>query len=310
MMKILFRMTRMTFAFALVMAATGLWATGADEEEAAAAADKKYVTDPSTGMVVEAPRYGGSLTFATKVADDNLLVDAWVGGGGAGWIIGIVNEKLGIIDWAIDRNKYPYFTGYVAPAFALRGALAESWDISPDGLTYTFNIRKGVRWHNKAPMNGRELTAKDIEYNFHRNMGMGKFTEPSASRGSLADLGIASIEATDDMTVVFKLSRPHYQAFQFIMDWYNAYIQPPEVIEEHGSIDNWQDLVGTGPYMLVDWVKGSSFTDWSWCDTWSRTPSYRWSRWRECRCRSSSAGRSSWRTSSICRGWGALPLPR
>ena len=104
----------MTFAFALVlvMAATGLWATGADEEEAAAAADKKYVTDPSTGMVVEAPRYGGSLTFATKVADDNLLVDAWVGGGGAGWIIGIVNEKLGIIDWAIDRNKHPYFTGY------------------------------------------------------------------------------------------------------------------------------------------------------------------------------------------------------
>jgi peptide/nickel transport system substrate-binding protein len=140
------------------------------------------------------------------------------------------------------------------------GFLAESWDISPDGLTYTFNIRKGVRWHNKAPMNGRELTAKDIEYNFHRNMGMGKFTEPSASRGSLADLGIASIEATDDMTVVFKLSRPHYQGFQFIMDWYNTWIQPPEVIEEHGSIDNWQDLVGTGPYMLVDWVRGTSTT--------------------------------------------------
>ena len=264
MMKIKFRMTRMTFAFALVlvMAATGLWATGAEEEAPATAADtaaKVYVTDPSTGMVVEAPRYGGSLTFATKVADDNLLVDAWVSGGAA-WIIGIVNEKLGIIDWAIDRNKHPYFAGYVAPAFALRGALAESWEISGDGLTYTFNIRKGVRWHNKAPMNGRELTAKDIEYNFHRNMGMGKFTEPSTSRGALADLGIASIEATDDMTVVFKLSRPHYQAFQFIMDWYNTWILPPEVIDEHGSIDNWQDLVGTGPYMLVDWVRGTSTT--------------------------------------------------
>ena len=188
---------------------------------------KDYVTDPSTGKTVEAPRYGGSLTYVTRIPDDNLVVDAWVSGG-AGWIIGVVNEKLGIIDWAIDRNKHPFFTGHVAPAFALRGALAESWDISPDGLTYTFNIRKGVNWHNKAPMNGRELTAKDIEYNFHRNMGMGKFTEPSASRGALTDLGIASIEATDDMTVVFKLSGPHFQAFQFIMDWYNAYIQPPE----------------------------------------------------------------------------------
>ena len=179
MMKILFRMTRMTFAFALVliMAATGLWATGAEEEAPAAAADtaaKVYVTDPSTGMVVEAPRYGGSLTFSTKVADDNLLVDA-----------------LGLRRCRLDyrhrqRENSGSLTGpstgtntrTLLATWRRRSHCVERWlkagRFPGDGLTYTFNIRKGVRWHNKAPMNGRELTAKDIEYNFHRNMGMGK----------------------------------------------------------------------------------------------------------------------------------------
>ena len=63
-MKIFF--TR-TFAIAMVLAvtATGLWAGGA-EEAPAAAADKKYVTDPTTGKAVTAPEYGGTLTYAYK----------------------------------------------------------------------------------------------------------------------------------------------------------------------------------------------------------------------------------------------------
>ena len=256
---ILFR-TCLAVLFVLALAATGLWAGGESEGGDAAAAvtaGKVYVTDPSTGMVVEAPRYGGSLTWVRKNPDD-VPVDAWISGA-APSITSLVVEKLGIIDWAIDRNKHPYFTGHVPPEFALRGMLAESWE-QPDPLTFVFHIREGVRWHDKAPMNGRELTAKDIEYNYHRNLGMGKFTEKSAALWPLSNLAIASIEATDDMTVVFKLSEPHFQALQFIVDAYNAVIQPPEVIEEHGSIDNWQDLVGTGPYMLVDWVKGSSIS--------------------------------------------------
>ena len=52
----------------------------------------------------------------------------------------------------------------------------------PDDTTYVFNIRKGVHWHNKAPMNGRELTAYDVEYNFHRMLGLGSgFTEAGPS---------------------------------------------------------------------------------------------------------------------------------
>ena len=113
-----------TFAFALVLAvtATGLWATGAEED--ATAADKEYVTDPVTGKQVVAPEYGGTLTFADRA--DTYAPDMY-----HGLVLAegsLVVEKLGIIDWAIDRNKYPFVGGYQGPEYALRGALAESWE--------------------------------------------------------------------------------------------------------------------------------------------------------------------------------------
>ena len=49
----------------------------------------------------------------------------------------------------------------------MKGHLAESWEM-PDDTTIIFHIRKGVNWHDKAPMNGRELTAQDIEYGMQR----------------------------------------------------------------------------------------------------------------------------------------------
>ena len=62
-MKIFFART-FAIALVLVLTATGLWAAGAEEEAPAPAADKKYVTDPTTGKVVSAPEYGGTITFA------------------------------------------------------------------------------------------------------------------------------------------------------------------------------------------------------------------------------------------------------
>ena len=45
---------------------------------------------------------------------------------------------------------------------AIRGDLAESWEVSPDGLTITMKLRQGVKWHNKAPVNGRAVDADDV----------------------------------------------------------------------------------------------------------------------------------------------------
>ena len=92
-----------TFAVALVLVltATGLWAGGADEEGAAAAADKKYVTDPTTGKVVTAPEYGRTITYASSF--DPPSADNWfshhTGHGNSG-----VVEKLAIVDRGVDRS--------------------------------------------------------------------------------------------------------------------------------------------------------------------------------------------------------------
>ncbi len=110
-------------------------------------------------------------------------------------------------------------------------------------------------------MNGREFTADDMVYNYHRLLGLGSgFTEPSPAIQDLGQVGIESITASDRGTVVFKLERPHLTALRHILDWYLLFMYPPEVIEQYGDAKDWRNLVGTGPFMLTDYVEGSSIT--------------------------------------------------
>ena len=235
---------------------------------------KNYVTDPTTGKAVSAPQYGGTMTvwggsWVTQSAGDPYFAysDATIG----------VVEKLGISDWGIDRDEFDFKTAFFPDSY-LTGRLAESWDISPDGLTYTFNIRKGVNWHNKAPMNGRALTADDVEYNFHRQLGLGNFTDAGPNlnwpAGNLKGIPFESITAADDSTVVMKLKEPHLPALNIILLDLPTYIMPPEVIEQHGDVMDWRNLVGTGPFMLTDVVDGSSATRTKNPDYWGYDPKY------------------------------------
>ena len=255
---------KMTFAVALVlvMTATGLWAAGA-EEEPAAAADKKYVTDPSTGKVVVAPEYGGTITFARK--DEPAGPDTVISGMWAQAYVAGVNEKLAWPDWATPRDEFD-FVYHNVPTNTI-GSLAESWS-QPDQLTYIVKVRQGVYWHDKPPMNGRELIADDIVYNYHRITGTGSgFTERSEWAQALKSVPLESVTATDKWTVVFKLKSLHLDALAAILDGTIAWIYPPEVIKEHGDVTDWRNLVGTGPMMLTDLVEGSSIT-------WEKNPDY------------------------------------
>ena len=254
----------------LVLAATGLWAA-AEEEQPATRADKQYVTDPVTGKVVVAPQYGGTITQVLKHNVDR-DTDPYSGAGGSLYITSGVLEKLAMVDWAIDRDIYPFLTGYMAPLYALTGAVAESWE-QPDPTTYVFNIRSGIHWHDKPPVNGRELTATDAEYSFQRILG-NKLTgtefsdaEPSPGGGSLVSLPWESVEATDERTLVMKLTEPRLIALGVILDWYSMAVHPREVIDEYGDMADWRTVVGTGPYMITDLVPQVSIT-------WTRNPNY------------------------------------
>ena len=247
----------------LALAATGLWAAGEEEGSTAAAADKKYVTDPSTGKVVSAPEYGGTITFARKeepAGPDTVISGVWAQAYAAP-----VVEKLVIADWATPRDKFD-FQFLNIPASTI-GALAASWS-QPDPMTHVIKVRQGVHWHDKPPMNGRELTAQDIEYNYHRFLGMGSgFTEPSEHATDFRNVQLESISATDKWTVVFRLKEPNLGALGAILDANAYFTYPPEVIKEHGDVSDWRNLVGTGPMMLTDWTDGSSIT-------WNRNPDY------------------------------------
>ena len=247
----------------LVLAATGLWASAAEEEEPAAAMEQEMVMDPTTGQMVTAPEYGGTFTHATKT--DYPVADTWVQHG-PGALVAPVVEKLSVADWAIPRDQNRLNSTGPVLGIPLRGQLAESWE-QPDPLTIIFHIRQGVHWHDKAPMNGRELDASDIEYNLHRVTALGSgFTEPSPT-GSLKGEPIESIAATDKWTVVVKLKAPSLTALMWLAIEQTGTIYPPEVIKQHGDVKDWRNLVGTGPYMLTDRVEESS-------TTYERNPDY------------------------------------
>ena len=254
--------TCLAVLFGLALTATGLWAAAAGEEPAAAMG-KEMVLDPTTGKMVSAPEYGGTFTWGDALGAPHC--DPHIHGWGPRAIDGVA-EKLGIRDWAADRAEIS-FGGTWTPLRFMRGALAESWEMA-DPLTYVFHIREGVRWHDKAPMNGREFIAQDVVYNFHRYTGSGSgFTEPSAAAAELASIPFESITASDDLTVVFKLTEPKVDLPEVLLNSWYAWILPPEVIEQHGDLTDCDTMVGTGPYMLTEWVENSSMT-------YSKNPDY------------------------------------
>ncbi len=231
----------------------------------------KYVTDPSTGKLVTAPEYGGTLTFVSTGLGEGDPIDPYFRGS-APYKIGVVNETLGTANWAIDRDVFNFRTTFI-PDSLITGLLAESWE-QPDLQTIIFHIRKGVHWHNKAPMNGRELTAYDVEFSFQRILGLGSgFTEPGIDI-QLGYFNVESVTASDDWTVVFKLKSPTISSLKEISIGGNTPIVAREVVEQYGDVTDWKNVVGTGPFELTDWVEGSSITYVKNPNYWRYDPKY------------------------------------
>ncbi len=145
---------------ALVFALVATVTFAAGEAEEASATEKEMVLDPSTGEMVTAPEYGGTIRAIVNFKNEG--IDPFYRYTSGVWL-SLTNEKLGGVDWAFDRSVVGFDTQYL-PGMVVTGMLAESWE-NPDPFTYTFKIRDGVFWHDKAPVNGRQLTAHDVKFN-------------------------------------------------------------------------------------------------------------------------------------------------
>jgi len=214
-----------------------------------------YVTDPTNGRTVTAPEYGGTFTTVGWVGPH---ADPWFTHHATDLIDG-VNEQLGYANWGVPRDTYNFLGDFV-PLEVMTGALAVSWE-ETDELTTIFKIREGVHWHDKAPMNGRELTADDIAFNWNRMMGLGDWAEdgPNAT-GMFKSMAVESITASDSHTLVWKLKEPFLGTWYEVLTAYAYRTLAPEVIQEHGSHKDWKTIVGSGPFELTDWVEDSSRT--------------------------------------------------
>ena len=254
-----------------VALAAGLaWAAAADEEPAAMTMEREMVIDPTTGMEVPAPQYGGTLTAAND--RDIANTDQSVGGLSAGYANSGVVEKLGIGNWGIDRSINPMSTEYLDITH-YTGALAQSWE-QPDPTTFIFTVRENARWHDKEPMNGRPLTASDIVFNFQRLSGTGPFEEPPPNTSRMPQLNFTRLEAIDDGTVYIEIDTPPLDALKVLIDDNFGFILPPEVIKANGDVADWRTLVGTGPFMLMDWVEAESLTFHKNPDYWGHDEKY------------------------------------
>ncbi len=165
-------------------------------------------------------------------------------------------------NWSVIKTIFDGLMDYKPGTTDLEPDLAESFTISEDGLTYTFKLRDGVKFHN-----GRAMTAADVKWSLERSINPAT-QSPGASYfsaikgyedvvgGKATDL--AGVAASDDKTVVITLARPD-ATFLHVLALNFAFTVPKEAVEAAGA-DWGKKPVGTGGFKFVEWVPGQSMT--------------------------------------------------
>src|SRR5215470_11288074 len=127
--------------------------------------------------------------------------------------------------------------------FTIEPHLAERWE-QPDDTTYLFHLRQGVTWHNKPPLNGRELVANDVKFTYDR------FRAEPANPLRFTLEAVDRIEIVDRYTVKFLLKEPFVWLLNVLANPYSTWIIAPEVVQQFGDLKKPESVIGTGPFLL------------------------------------------------------------
>ncbi|MFN8591067.1 MAG: ABC transporter substrate-binding protein [Thermomicrobiales bacterium] len=163
------------------------------------------------------------------------------------------------------RAVYENLVKYDGDTLDIVPHLAENYDISDDGLTYTFTIRPGITFSDGTPLDAAAVKTS-IDRQIAVQMGI-----------AYALANVTSVETPDDMTVVLTLSAPSDGVLSAFAGMYAPYIISPKAISEHEQNGDWaqawlrDNMVGTGPYVLDNYSQSQQAV-------FSRNPNY-WGGW-------------------------------
>jgi peptide/nickel transport system substrate-binding protein len=233
-------------------------------------------TSPDHTATSEKPEYGGTSYLVPST--DIGIFDPVAQGQYMGPLGMLVCEQFLGEDWtrgAAGTGEI-FWTSNTTPApDTSMGILAESWEI-PEPGTVIFKVRQGVHWalnpdsEASRLMNGREVTADDCIASFNYLMehprSPFKIWRPQAA-------STATMEKTGPWEVTLKTPADPMAGWNWVAwggSWF--YLLPPEVIEKYGDMRDWRNVVGTGPFMLTDYLAGSSATLTRNPNYWGRDP--------------------------------------
>jgi peptide/nickel transport system substrate-binding protein len=134
-------------------------------------------------------------------------------------------------------------------------SLSDRWTVSPDGKTYTFHLRQGIKFSN-----GQPVTSEDVAWTLNR------FGNPKINGiMSAVAIGFGNATAVDPSTVKVQLTKP-IASFLYNISIWPAFILPKNLVEKEGNAF-YKHPVGTGPFMMKEFAKGSHIT-------FARNPNY------------------------------------
>jgi peptide/nickel transport system substrate-binding protein len=203
------------------------------------------------------PQYGGEIVLSSSAditrfdpyysEHQTQIFTAWL-------------ERLISEDWTQDPAEFNY--QMIAPHRFIKGLLAESWEFTKPG-TLVFHLRKGIHWQNKPPVNEREFVAEDVVFHFNRLYGLGSgYTKPAPYHATIALFyDLASVVALDKYVVAFNWKIQNEEAILEALVTNHSpalAIVAPEAVALWGDVNDWQHAVGTGPFILDDFIPGSS----------------------------------------------------
>lgn len=161
----------------------------------------------------------------------------------------------------VMRNVFETLVAYDSEVKEIKPLLAESWEVSSDLKEWTFHLRKGVHFQEGKFQDGREVTAEDVKYSFDREIAISPMV-----RLYMVD----RVEVVDTYTVKIILKYP-YAPFLTVLTDIGAAIVPKEECEGWGEQFTLHP-VGSGPFIMTEWVKDDHMTFVRNEDYWGEKP--------------------------------------